>query len=145
MIVRRIIVKGDYVTLYFISQRMKMSLILNKKKLKKKAKIYKTLYKDKKIAIQLFLDNEKDSVTKYFNLLDKYKSFKYKFFLKQKIRLLTEYCRITNSKYICNMITKYTQTSISYNITFKYNFCSLHNIKKIEELMGYKNLNITTY
>jgi len=139
MIARRIVVKGDYVTLYFILQRMKMSLIINKKKLKKKAKIYKTLYKDKKMAIQLFLDSEKDSVTKYFNLLDKYKSFKYKFFLKQKIRLLTEYCRITNSKYVCNMITKYIKISISYNMVFKYNFCNLHNVKKIEELMGYKN------
>ena len=139
MIVRRKHIENEFVTLYYILQRMKFSLILKKKKLKKKVKVYKILYKHKKNIFRLFLENEKKCVTDYFILLDKYKSYKKKYQMQSKIRLFSSYCKKNNCNFIRKMVLKYINISISYNMLFKYNFLNVNNIKKIEELMDFQS------
>ena len=139
MIVRRKNIENDFVTLYFILQRMKISLIIKKKKLKKEAKVYRILYKNKKIIFRLFLENEKNCVTDYFNLLDKYKSYKKKYQMQSKIRLFTSFCKKNNCNFIRNLVFNYIKITISYNMIVKYNFFNVNNIMKLDELMGYES------
>lgn len=137
MIVTNKFIEDDHLTLYYIIHKMKNSLLLKRKKLKKKAKIYKTLYKQKNSALQIFLENENKLITDYLNLLDKFIIYKSKYQIQKKIRLFSIFCDSENCTYIKLLVLKYIKIPKYYNMNFKYNYYNINIIKKINEIMGY--------